>query len=724
VRRPVRRRLFWHSISGSVVRHAAILAGESLLPFSLPSFRFSSRMPNRLAQETSPYLQQHADNPVDWYPWGEEALAKSRTENKPILLSIGYSACHWCHVMAHESFEDPAVAAVMNEHFVNIKVDREERPDIDQIYQLAHQMLTKRSGGWPLTMFLTPDQMPFFGGTYYPNSARHNLPGFVHIMERVVKAYRERRAEIDDQNRIVFEALNEQMAPPTPTDDGWSMAPIERAVSLLQTSFDREHGGFGAAPKFPHPTDLGLLLRDAARRGNEQSLHVVTHTLAKMAAGGIYDHLGGGFCRYSVDARWQIPHFEKMLYDNGPLLSLYTSAWTATKHPPFARVVEETAGWMMREMQSPEGGFYSSFDADSEGEEGKFYVWSRDEIRAVLTDEQFEVCALHWGLDQAPNFEKTHWHLVITEDVTTIAAKLGRPVEECERLVSGARRTLFDVRKKRKYPGRDDKILTSWNALAIAGMARAARVFDREDWLISARRAVDFISRTLWRNGRLLATYKDGRAHLNAYLDDYAYLVDALIELMQTDFRSADLQFARSIADALITHFADADHGSFYFTSHDHERLIQRTKAAHDGATPSGNGVAAFALNRLGHLTGDTRYLTAAERTVRAFYAHIEQHPPAFASLLCALEEMIEPTRTVVLAGVKAHTRTWVTSINQQYRPDAMIVAVDPRTAELPVTLAQPAPAVGVNAYVCQGVTCSAAVATIEALTRLLDDGV
>ncbi|MSQ18987.1 MAG: thioredoxin domain-containing protein [Betaproteobacteria bacterium] len=681
-------------------------------------------MPNRLAQETSPYLQQHADNPVDWYPWGEVALAKSRAENKPILLSIGYSACHWCHVMAHESFEDPAVAQVMNEHFVNIKVDREERPDIDQIYQLAHQMLAKRSGGWPLTMFLTPDQVPFFGGTYYPKSARHNLPGFVHIMERVVQAFRERRPEIDEQNHIVFEALNEQMAPPTSTDDGWSMAPIERAVTMLQTSFDREHGGFGAAPKFPHPSDLALLLRDAARRGHKQSLHVVTHTLAKMAAGGIYDHLAGGFCRYSVDAQWQIPHFEKMLYDNGSLLSLYTTAWTATKHPQFARIVAATADWMLREMQSPEGGYYSSFDADSEGEEGKFYVWSRDEIRALLSDEQFAVCSLHLGLDRAPNYETTHWHLTVALDIAAVAEKVGRPAEECERLVNAARAVLLGVRNKRVWPGRDDKILTSWNALAIAGMARAARVFDRPDWLASAHRAVDFILRTLWRNGRLLATYKDGHAHLNAYLDDYAYLVDALIELVQAEFRPADLAFARALADALILHFEDADQGGFFFTSHDHERLIQRTKAAHDGATPAGNGMAAFALNRLGHLTGDVRYIAAAERTVRAFHAQIDQHPPAFATLLGALEELLNPTRMVVLTGVKATVRTWITPVSRQYRPDAMVVAVDSRAEDLPATLARPAPPDGVNAYVCQGVRCAAPVASIEALTSLLTEGV
>ncbi len=705
------------------------LLGVSLFPF--PDSRLYTRFPflfslsiemqNRLANETSPYLQQHAGNPVDWHPWGEEALAKSRIENKPILLSIGYSACHWCHVMAHESFEDPAVAAMMNAHFVNIKVDREERPDIDQIYQLAHQMLTKRSGGWPLTMFLTPDQAPFFGGTYFPKTARYNLPGFVQIMERVVQAYRERRADLDEQNRIVLDALNERAAPATPSEGAWTFAPIEQAVTMLRGSFDSVHGGFGAAPKFPHPTDLALLLRDAARRRDEQSLHVVTHTLMKMAEGGIYDHLGGGFCRYSVDAEWQIPHFEKMLYDNGPLLALYTGAWTATRQPLFARVVGETAQWMMREMQSPDGGYYSSFDADSEGEEGKFYVWSADEVRAHLSGAQLEVASRVWGLDGAPNFEGTHWHLRIAAGLTDVAASIGKPVEACEQLMESARAALFAVRETRVRPGRDDKILTSWNALAIAGMARAARAFDRPDWLASARRARDFIERTLWQGGRLLATYKDGHAHLNAYLDDYAFLIDALIELMQADFQPDDARLARALADALIGHFEDADDGGFFFTSHDHERLIQRSKSAHDNATPAGNGVAAFALNRLGHLTGELRYITAAERTVRAFHAQIDHHPPVFASLLWALQELIEPTRMVVLAGPRIPTRAWLAAFNVRHRPEAMAFAIDPGISGIPEPLARPAPQEGVNGYVCQGVTCSAPVGSMFELEALLD---
>ena len=370
-------------------------------------------MPNRLAGETSPYLQQHADNPVDWYPWGEEALDRARREAKPILLSIGYSACHWCHVMAHESFEDPAVAAMMNEHFVNVKVDREERPDVDQIYQTAHQMLTRRAGGWPLTMFLAPDQVPFFGGTYFPKTPRYNLPGFVEIMQRVVEAWRTRHDSIAEQNRAVLAAFGRGDQASAATERAaFDRTPIVDAIAHLAGRFDAVHGGFGAAPKFPHPTDLELCMRQWARAGDPHALEMALVTLEKMAAGGVFDHLGGGFARYSVDAQWMIPHFEKMLYDNGPLLALYTDAWRITKREVYARVVAETAGWIMREMQSPDGGYYSSLDADSDGEEGRFYVWTRDEVRALLDPDEYAVLTPHYGLDGPPNFEDRAWHLL------------------------------------------------------------------------------------------------------------------------------------------------------------------------------------------------------------------------------------------------------------------------------------------------------------------------
>ncbi len=680
-------------------------------------------MPNRLAQETSPYLQQHADNPVDWHPWGDEALARARDEDKPILLSIGYSACHWCHVMAHESFEDPAVARAMNELFVNVKVDREERPDLDQIYQVAHQLFNQRGGGWPLTAFLTPDQVPFFVGTYFPKTRRYGQPAFPELLERVARYYREHKDDLAQQNRAVTAAF-ERIQPESAAHAGeFSGEVVAEAIGGLKQSFDGEHGGFGGAPKFPHPTDLELLLRRHAATADGHALHVAVFTLERMAEGGIYDQLGGGFSRYSVDATWIIPHFEKMLYDNGPLLRLYAEAWAATGKPLFARVAAETAGWIMREMQSPEGGYYSSLDADSEHEEGKFYVWTPGEVARLLTPEEYAVVAPHYGLDTQANFEGGHWHLHIVQPLRAVAAALARSEADCAELLDTARAKLLAAREQRVRPGRDDKVLVSWNALAIRGMARAAAVFDRAEWLASARRALDFIQRTMWRDERLLATYKDGRAHLNAYVDDYAFLLDAVLEMLQVDFRGADLAFARVLADALLGRFEDAGAGGFFFTSHDHESLIHRPKPGHDNATPSGNGVAAFALARLGHLTGETRYLDAARRAVAAFYPAMERYPGGFAALSIALEEAIAPPSVVVLRGPKAQLQAWLGELAPEHRPQRVLVAIDGAEAGLPPALDKPAAPGRVNAYVCRGVTCLAPVGTLDALRDALDRG-
>ncbi|MEX0960814.1 MAG: thioredoxin domain-containing protein [Burkholderiales bacterium] len=673
---------------------------------------------NRLGGETSPYLLQHADNPVDWYPWGEEALARARDEDKPILLSVGYSACHWCHVMAHESFEDPDVAQAMNRLFVNIKVDREERPDLDQIYQTAQYLLTRRNGGWPLTMFLTPEGKPFFGGTYFPKTPRHGLPGFVDLLDRVAEAYRERRADIEAQNASLLETLAATLpAAAAPTLDA---QPIDAAIADLKDSFDEVHGGFGAAPKFPHPAELEFCLRfgerDAALREHALS------TLEKMARGGIYDQLGGGFSRYSVDQYWLIPHFEKMLYDNGPLLGLYADAWLLTGNREFARVCEETAAWAMREMQSPEGGYYSSLDADSEHEEGKFYVWDREQVRTLLDADEYAVCAAHYGFDRPANFEDRHWHLHVARPLDAVARELGKPVQEAAALIASAKTRLFAERERRVRPGRDDKILTSWNALMICGMAHAGRIFDRPDWLASARSALDFLSHTLRDGERLLATCKDGRAHLNAYLDDYAFLLHALLETMQAEFRSEDLRLARSLADALLGRFEDRELGGFFFTSHDHERLILRPKPGHDNATPSGNGIAALALVRLGYVLGETRYLDAAERALKIFMPAMRHRPAGFASLCLALAEVTEPTRTVILRGDAPAIVDWRNRLARRYRPDTLVLALDNRLADLPETLAKPA-ASSVNAYLCEGVSCRAPVSSPEQLEQALDAG-
>lgn len=669
-------------------------------------------MTNRLAQETSPYLQQHADNPVDWYPWGEEALRRAREEDKPILLSVGYSACHWCHVMAHESFEDAEVAAVMNEHFVNIKVDREERPDLDQIYQAAHAMLTRRSGGWPLTLFLTPDQIPFFGGTYFPKQPRYNLPGFTALLEQVSALYRSRRDDIGRQNASLLHAFG-AMQPEAPAHAVLDTAPFARAYEELRRAYDPVHGGFGGAPKFPHPFDLAFLLRHGPADARDMALD----TLRKMADGGIHDQLGGGFCRYSVDERWAIPHFEKMLYDNGPLLALYADAWTLSNDAASKRTAQGIAGWVMREMQSPQGGYYSSLDADSEHEEGKFYVWTREEAAGLLDVEEYAVAEAVYGLDQPPNFENRHWNLLIAWPPADVARARRQPLEEVEKILDRAKQKLFAARERRVRPGRDEKILASWNALMIKGMAHAGRTLTEPEWIYSAQRAMDFVRSTMWRDGRLLATSKDGKTHLNAYLDDYAFLLDALLELMQAEFRHGDLAFARELADALLARFEDERDGGFFFTSHDHETLIHRPKPGHDNATPSGNGVAAFALQRLGHLLGETRYLDAAERALRLYYADFAQHPAGCATLLAALQECLAPPQIVILRSAPGESRAWQHELSRHYWPHTLVLALEGETGSLPDALAKPLRP-GVGAWLCRGVECLPVIGDLQELVE------
>ena len=673
-------------------------------------------MPNRLAQETSPYLQQHAGNPVDWYPWGPEALTLARSSGKPILLSVGYSACHWCHVMAHESFEDRDVAALMNDLFVNIKVDREERPDIDQIYQTAHAMITQRSGGWPLTMFLMPDQAPFFGGTYFPKEARYNLPGFPQLLKKVREYYDANQDEIRSQNASLLAALGHEGTRAAAHHADFSYQPIDAALAQLAATFDRKRGGFGGTPKFPHPDSLELCLRQFSRAGDENALAMATFTLEKMASGGIYDQLGGGFARYSVDASWTVPHFEKMLYDNGPLLRLTADAWAVSGKPIFKRVVDETAAWLMREMQSPEGGYYSTLDADSEGEEGRFYVWTREEVRTLLRDDEYAIVASHYGLDHLPNFEERFWHLNVLEPLERVAKLTVRPLDECEKLLDSARARMFSAREHRIRPGRDEKILVSWNALMIQAMAHAGRVIGRPEWIASARRALDFIKRAMWKNDRLLATHKDGKSHLNAYLDDYAFLLNALIELLQADFNSEDLAFAEELGDILIEQFEDTAAGGFFFTSHDHEQLIQRSKSGHDNATPSGNGVAAFALQRLFHLTGEVRYRHAAERTLQLFYRQMANSATGFSTLLMALEEALQPTRLVIVRGAAADLAPWRDALRRCHLPQSVTLFIPHGTPGLPPALAKPE-AAHVNAWVCEGVSC---LPPIDALPDLL----
>ena len=664
-------------------------------------------MSNHLARETSPYLLQHAENPVDWWPWCEQALTLARRTGKPILLSIGYSACHWCHVMAHESFEDTEVAAVMNDLFVNIKVDREERPDLDQIYQTSHQLLTGRPGGWPLTLFLTAEGMPFFAGTYFPKSPRHGLPAFPSVCRQIAEVYRDRPEAIADQTRSLRQALASLAGPAAEADGaGFDRAAIEAGRDLLLRNFDSRFGGFGAAPKFPHATDLAFLLRLGAR-GDGRALATVVTSLTRMAAGGLYDQLGGGFYRYSVDERWQIPHFEKMLYDNGLLLSLYADAWAHTGEVLFARVVERTAAWAIAEMQLAEGGFASSLDADAEGEEGRYYVWQADEVRSLLPAAQWHAAAAHWGLDGPPNFENRQWHLTVAQP---LAADDGA-------LLESARERLLARRGQRVRPGRDDKVLTAWNALMIEGLAHAARIFGRADWLASARRALDFIAAQLWRDGRLLATWRRGRAHLPAYLDDHAFLLGAVIELLQADFRPTDLAFATELADTLLARFEDDVAGGFFFTADDHEALIQRPKPGHDNSLPGGNAVAARNLLRLAEVLGDNRYRDAAERTLRLFAPTLRGGGAA--TLLMAIDEALRSPPLVVLRGPAGQLSNWSTRLASSRAAPSLVLPLANDVGPVNAILDKPASA-EVTAWVCTGVSCLPPVSDFEQLERIL----
>ncbi len=684
-------------------------------------------MPNHLISQTSPYLLQHAHNPVDWYPWGDEAFERARQERKPIHLSVGYAACHWCHVMAHESFEDSEVARVLNELFINIKVDREERPDVDRIYQTAQQMLTQRSGGWPLTMFLThDDHRPFFGGTYFPKEARHGLPAFTDVLRRVSDYYRLHEAELRKQNDALMAAFEELNPPPPPGDTQLTDAPLKSSRELLGQRFDGRYGGFGSAPKFPNPKAIERLFRDwhATSGGAQpdlQALYMATLTLRRMGEGGINDQLGGGFSRYSVDDYWMIPHFEKMLYDNGALLSVYADAAVATGDTFYADVAARTADWAMREMQSPEGGYYSSFDADSEGHEGKFYVWNKDEVRRALTDSEYGVFAPHFGLDHEANFEG-RWHLHVFQPIDAIARDRQLTPVEAKALLESARRKLLTIRGARTWPGRDEKILTSWNALMIRGMAVAARALERPDLAVSATAALRFVRENLWRNGRLLATCKDGRSHLNAYVDDYVFLADAILELQQTRFDGAELEFARELLEVVLKHFVDAGTGGFFFTSDDHETLIHRAKSFTDDAMPAGNGVASFVLQRMGHLLAEPRYLQAAERTVRAAWLGMEKYPHAHTTLLNALEELLNPPDIIILRGKNAHT--WARELHKLYAPRRLVLAVPDDARELPAVLADKPPRGDAVAYVCHGSTCSAPIDSLGGLISRLRAGI
>jgi uncharacterized protein YyaL (SSP411 family) len=665
-------------------------------------------MANRLAQETSPYLLQHKDNPVDWHPWGAEALERAREEDRPILLSVGYSACHWCHVMERESFEDPATAAYMNEHFVPVKVDREERPDVDAIYMEAVQAISGH-GGWPMTVFLDPEGVPFYGGTYFPPDDSRGMPSFRMVMEAVVHAYETQREEIRERApgvRAQLGAIGE--VEPRPELPG--PAELEEAVRRLLGAADRRNGGFGGAPKFPPASSLELLLA----RGETQHVEL---TLDKMLAGGIYDQLGGGFARYAVDAIWLVPHFEKMLYDNALLARAYLHGWQQLGHQRYRRVCEETLDWMLREMRGPEGGFYSALDADSEGQEGKFYVWTRAQIREVLAADpncikfstnMMENLMQFWGVTDAGNFEGAN----------VLHLALGASAEEPEGL-DEARRALFEARSQRVWPGLDDKRLTSWNALAIAALADAGAALGREDYLAAARECAAFLLEHLRDgDGNLLRTYKDGRAHLNAYLEDHAFLLEALLALYEATLEERWFTEARALADIMIERFGDPERGGFYSTSSDHEELIARRKEVGDHPIPSGNSSAAMGLLRLAALTGEQRYEEAGTAIFALFGKPAVEHPDAFAHMLRALDFHLSPTHEVALIGDDLNELAAV--LREKSRPHLVLAGGREGTTEPPLlegrTTVDGRPA----AYVCQNFTCRLPVTDSTELKRQL----
>ena len=677
---------------------------------------------NRLTQETSPYLQQHADNPVDWYPWGEEALAKAKEEDKPIFLSIGYSACHWCHVMAHESFEDEQTAQLMNAYFVNIKVDREERPDLDKIYQVSQILINQRNGGWPLSMFLTPtNQLAFHGGTYFPKVARYGMPAFQDILERVHHYYSRNRDDISRQNTAMQEAL-QQIYMPSAVSDITTSVLTENAERTLHATYDSLYGGFGSAPKFPQVNLLEFLImlwvRDSAKA---QSAAIALTTLKKMCQGGIYDQIGGGFCRYSVDKWWLIPHFEKMLYDNGQLSGLLAQAWSITHDEVFCRKAIETNDWVLRDMQSPQGAYYSSLDADSEGIEGKYYYWDKDELQELLATD-YDIAASYFGIEGTPNFEG-HWHLQEKHDIADIAKNFNMSAATMREKMTDIKQKLLKRRTLRVMPGRDDKILTSWNALMIKGMALSAYLLDRSKYYRSAKRALDFIRGYMLNDGRLYAVCKSDQAHTNAYLDDYAFLIDAILYQNQAHWCSEDFNLAYRLSNVMLDYFEDIQHGGFYFTSHDHEQLVQRPRTLTDEAMPAGYSLAITALFRVGTLLGEERFINAAGRAIVQAKSAMESSPHNYATLLNAAIEYDSDFEYIIIRGDEAICEQWLRITAEHYHPARLCFAIPAMATELPAALADKKAASSHGrgiAYPCRGQSCQAPLNSVAELTAYM----
>jgi uncharacterized protein YyaL (SSP411 family) len=643
----------------------------------------------------------------------------AKQANKPILLSIGYSACHWCHVMAHESFEDPHTADIMNSLFINIKVDKEERPDLDKIYQNAHSLLTQRPGGWPLTLFLTPDtQMPIFAGTYFPPETKHGLPAFKDLLVQISDIWQSRKKDIEQQSEALQSTYQRIYEASKPESVEFNRAVIDIARSQIEKQFDSTNGGFSGAPKFPHPSIIEFALKHwshTKRDGHPDPriLHSAIFTLEKMADGGIFDHLGGGFCRYSTDELWMIPHFEKMLYDNGPLLSLYSQAWKINNDLLFFDAACETANWVIREMQSADGGYYSAQDADSEGSEGKFFVWSQQEMTSLLdeciqdsrvTAKSIDLFKQRFGLDRSENFEGL-WHLHGYKKESFLADRHELDKNELHQQFQLIRQQLFEQREKRIHPDTDTKILCAWNGLMIHGMSVAGRLLEKVDYIESASRAAHFLKAHCWQNNHLFANYKDGRATLNAYIDDYAFLIYGLLELLQSQWDNELYEWMLELADKLLADFEDTDYGGFYFTSNDHETLIQRLKSFSDDAIPSGNAIAAYALNRLGYLSGQQKYIDAAENCLRSAWSSIDHSPVSHCALLTVLSEYLTPPDILIIRSRPSDGKDWALTTQKYYLPFTLVYNI-PADQTPHDSLSSKTASDGSIAYPCSGKQC------------------
>jgi len=674
-------------------------------------------MANALAQETSPYLLQHADNPVNWVPWSQAALDLARQQNKPILLSVGYSACHWCHVMAHESFENTETAELMNQHFINIKVDREERPDIDKIYQAAHQLITQRPGGWPLTMFLSPhDHLPFFGGTYFPDAPRHGMISFCDLLQRIASVYHDEPEKIQQHTDSMRQAMDNLAIQDNSNQSIADTGSLNKFDRQLLEHFDDQNGGFGAAPKFPQPAMLIQAIRRAFSGSPTDPIYAaIDFSLHKIALGGIQDHLAGGFYRYSVDEKWMIPHFEKMLYDNGQLLCVFALMFRLTGRQEYQVAVEGIVSWLKQEMQSQSGAFFAALDADSEAVEGKYYIWTPEQVKTLLNADFYPAFAYKYGLDKPANFEE-QWHLHAYHSNQGVADKFDIDVDSFTSQLNSSHRMLLDVRNTRIRPGLDNKILTAWNALVIQGLAISARLLSKPEYYQMAQRCLATLRDECWHDGRLLALSRQSGKQLPAYLDDYAQLLSATIDCLQYQWCSTNLGFSITLAEQLLEFFEDTEHGGFYFTANDHEDLIQRPKSWQDEAMPCGNAVASLAIYRLGMLLGNSRYVGAAEKALQSVANNVNQNPLYAAGFLTLVEETNAQACTIIVRGEEPQLALWRERLASRLKPGQIAFFIPSDAENLPDAIAEKKTDDETTAWICHGFTCLPPITELEDL--------